>query len=260
MGKKVIRLTEKDLMKIVESVINEQGSADRMIDQKSKELTKGIVTDVDKANNKYKCIPEQFRYPVDVLIKKGYSKLWIKVALGIIGRESSFASGARYNVLSTLKQIANVVGYDSSLGPAQMTGSTAKELGIDTDDLFTNLGALDAAYRLVEKNFKEARKNKGYTEEPSRLGNKGTGNATLDIAIAAYNMGASVMGPWCESTDPERKKNNLKTKCSKIKKEDQVEVKNYLPNFHTERWDGVNITTHKYVEEVAGWIRKMNCF
>lgn len=259
MGKKVIRLTENDLMKIVESVINEQGSADRMIDQKSKELTKGIVTDVDKANNKYKCIPEQFRYPVDVLIKRGYSKLWIKVALGIIGRESSFASGTRYNVTNVLKQMANIVGYNSSLGPAQMKGSTAEDLGLDTDDLFTDLGALDAAYRLIKKNFNIAR-SKGYTEKPSNIGIKGTGNATLDIAIAAYNLGTSVTGPWCESTDPERKKKGLKTKCSKLKKEEQVEVKNYLPNFHTERWDGVDISSHGYVIEVASWVRKMNCF
>ena len=263
MSKKVIKLTETDLMNIVQSVINEQKPDHLMPGQPDNPSNpEGLVTkvanDIRIAKTKYKCVPEQFRYPVDVLINKGYSKLWIKVALGIIGRESSFASGARYEVTNVLKQIANIVGYNSSLGPAQMKGSTAEDLGIDPDDLFTDLGALDAAYRLIKKNFNMARA-KGYTEEPSNLGVKGTGNATLDIAIAAYNMGASVIGPWCESTDPERKSKGLKTKCSKLPEEDQVVVKNYIPNFTTERWDGVSITSHGYIKEVADWVRKMDC-
>jgi hypothetical protein len=37
-------------------------------------------------------------------------------------------------------------------------------------------------------------------------------------------------------------------------------VQNYIPNYKTERWDGVNISTHGYVEEVAGYYKKLNCF
>ena len=264
MGKKVIRLTESELYDIVNKVINEQKPDHLMVGQPDNPAnTAGAITKLniakEEAKSKYKCVPEQFRYPVDVLIERGYSKLWIKVALGIIGRESSFSSGARYNVTNFMKQIGSIVGYDTSLGPAQMKGSTAKDLGVSESDLFTDLGALDAAYRLIKRNFKEAR-NKGYDENKSNLGIKGTGNATLDIAIGSYNLGPKVMGPWCESIDPERKQKGLKTKCSKIPEEQQVPVKNYIPNFHTERWDGVNITTHGYILEVADWVRKMNCF
>ena len=213
---------------------------------------------IKNLQNKYKCLPKQFIYPFTILLKKNYDKMWLKVALGIIGRESSYASGTRYNVTNILKQMASVVGYNSSLGPAQMKGDTANDLGVDEKDLFTDFGALDAAYRLIKRNFNLAR-SKGYTEKPSNL-KGGTGNATLDIAIAAYNMGANkVMGPWCESVDPERIKKGLKTNCSKIKKDEQKVVNDYIPDFHTERWDGVNITSHGYIEEVANHVKKMTC-
>lgn len=215
----------------------------------------GYIKDLQ---NKYKCLPKQFIYPFTLLLKKNYNKMWLKIALGIIGRESSYASGTRYNVTNIFKQMANYVGYNSSLGPAQMKGSTAEELGLKESDLSTDIGALDAAYRLIKKNFNLARQ-KGYTNKPSNL-KGGTGNATLDIAIAAYNMGASkVMGPWCESVDPERIKEGLKTKCTKIPKSKQKIVVDYIPNFKTKRWDGVNISSHGYIREVANHVKKMNC-
>ena len=37
-------------------------------------------------------------------------------------------------------------------------------------------------------------------------------------------------------------------------------VKNYLPNFKTKRWDGVDISIHGYVTEVASRMRKFTCF
>lgn len=263
MSKKIIKLTESELYEIVNNIIKEQKPDHLMPGQPDNPSNvDGIVTkyrsDLKKSMTIYKCVPNQFAYPMMLLLDKGYNKMWLKCGLGIIGRESSFASGGRYAVTNSLKKIANIVGYDSSLGPAQMKGSTAEDLGIDPDDLFTDIGALDAAYRLIKRNFNLAR-SKGYTQEPSNLGSEGTGNATLDIAIASYNGGASYMGPWCESTDPKRKEKGYKDKCNKIPKDKQIIVKNYVPNYKTERWDGVNINTHGYVIEVAGWIRKMTC-
>jgi hypothetical protein len=267
MGKKIIKLTEKELYSIVETIIKEQKPDNLMPGQPDNPMnpdgyfTKQKVAQHNKIKNlqdKYKCLPKQFIYPFTLLLKKNYNKMWLKIALGIIGRESSYASGARYNVTNTLKQIASYVGYNSSLGPAQMKGSTAEDLGLKESDLFTDIGALDAAYRLIKKNFNLARQ-KGYTNKPSNL-KGGTGNATLDIAIAAYNMGASkVMGPWCESVDPERIKKGLKTKCTKIPKSKQKIVVDYIPNFKTERWDGVNISSHGYIREVADHVKKMTC-
>lgn len=268
MGKKIIRLTESELYDIVNKVVNEQKPDHLMPGQPDNPLNTDGNTklddwskafeEIEKLRTKYKCLPKQFIYPFSLLLKKKYDKMWLKIALGIIGRESSYASGTRYNVTNTLKHIASYVGYNSSLGPAQMKGTTAEDLGIKESDLFTDIGALDAAYRLIKKNFNLARQ-KGYTSNPSNL-KGGTGNATLDISIAAYNMGANkVMGPWCESVDPERIKKGLKTKCTKIPKDNQKVVVDYIPNFNTERWDGVNISSHGYIREVANHVRKMSC-
>jgi hypothetical protein len=37
-------------------------------------------------------------------------------------------------------------------------------------------------------------------------------------------------------------------------------VPNYLPNFKTKRLDGVNISSHGYIKEVAEKIKKYTCF
>ena len=37
-------------------------------------------------------------------------------------------------------------------------------------------------------------------------------------------------------------------------------VPNYLPNYKSERWDKVNITTHGYVKEVAQKMKMFGCF
>jgi hypothetical protein len=240
--------------------LNEQGSADFMVDRKSKELSSSVKKKHSESVQKYKCVNEKFANPVSILLEKGYNKEILKLALGIIGRESSFEEGLRYAVLNPVKELWAWFGGDTSVGPAQMKIDTAESLGLDLSDISSRLGALDGAYRKINRSIKLA-KRAGYTNEPSNLGNTGTGNAIYDIAIAAYNTGdGKVILDWCESKIPERKEKGLKNKCSdKFKSDTTKKVKNYIPNLTTTRDDAVNTTTHGYIKEVANTFKKTNC-
>ena len=215
--------------------------------------------EIKDLQSKYSCVNESFRLPLDILLKRKYNKNVLKLALGIIGRESSFASGLRYSVLDPHKAMAAWFGFDTSVGPGQMKTATAEELGLDLDYILTNLGALDGVYRYLFKSIKKAR-TEGYSSSPSNLGNGGTGNGLYDIAIASYNIGQANITKWCKSTDPERRKKGYKNKCKDIPSNKREIVKNYIPNFKTERWDGVETSTVGYIKEVAGYFKKFNCF
>ena len=240
--------------------LNEQGSADFMVDRKSKELSSSVNKKHSESVQKYKCVNEKFANPISILLEKGYNKEILKLALGIIGRESSFEEGLRYGVLDPVKELLAWFGVDTSVGPAQMKIDTAESLGLDLSDISSRLGALDGAYRKINRSINLA-KRAGYTNEPSNLGNTGTGNAIYDIAIAAYNTGdGKIILDWCESKIPERKEKGLKNKCSDTNKADTTKkVKNYIPNFTTKRMDGVSTQTHGYIKEVANTFKKTNC-
>ena len=130
-------------------------------------------------------------------------------------------------------------------------------------------------------NYATALKN-GYTTEPSSNFAQGTGNAALDIAIAGYNLGVSKITKYCKTNDPNIKKpcnlagktiteqsmfsggqggnvNKETPKGKTITVTNQV-VPNYLPNFKTKRLDGVSISSHGYVQEVASRYKKYTCF
>jgi len=232
--------------------LNEQNFKD-LID------TKFAFKKITDAQIKYNCVPKKFALPLAILIDKGYKKNFLKLALSIIGRESSFASGTRYSVLEPVKELAAFFGIDTSVGPAQMKGDTAEELGLNAPYLTTYLGALDGAYQKILRSINIAQ-SKGYTTQSSNLGNEGTGIAIYDIAIAAYNTGDSIITKWCESNVPERIKQGLKNECDSSEADKTKEVKNYVPNYNTERWDKVKITTHGYVKETAGYFKEFNCF
>ena len=241
--------------------LNEQGRMDFQVDQKSKQLASSVSEKNNEAIRKYGCVNDKFATSVSVLLDKGYNKNILKLALGIIGRESSFEEGLRYTVLNPVKELWSWLGGDTSVGPAQIKLDTAEDLGLSLSDISTRLGALDGAYRKLSRSIKIA-ESKGYTNEPSNLGNLGTGNGIYDAAIAAYNTGdGKIILDWCESKIPERKEKGLKNKCSDTNKADTTKkVKNYIPNFTTKRMDGVNTQTHGYIKEVANTFKKTNCF
>lgn len=222
---------------------------------KVKEETKQKIKSV---NEKYNCVNEDFRVPLDTLIEEGYDTDILKLSLGIIGRESTFASGLRYNTISPIKIIGAYLGADTSVGPAQMKTETAEELGLDLSYILTNVGALSGVYQYLHKSIKKAR-TEGYGETPSSIGDIGTGNAMYDISIASYNIGRTSITKWCDSKDTNRNLKNLKDKCNGQVDGKGEEVKNYIPNFKSERWDGVKTSTHGYIKEVAERFKGIKC-
>jgi hypothetical protein len=234
--------------------------------------------------DKYSCIIEPgFRPVIAKLISEGYNKTFLKAALGVVGRESSYSSGLRYNITSPLKIMASFFGSDTSIGPGQMKQSTAKDLKLK-ESITTIRGSLIAVYKYLQRSYQLAIASGYSTTKPSSNFSKGTGNAALDIAIASYNIGVGRIKKYCSTNDPKIKrscsdagklveqsvigapnmgvttqKSTPKVEKTKYKVSNKVAL-NYLPNFKTERWDGVNISTHGYVEEVSKNIKSFNCF
>ena len=261
---KIIKITEAQLKRIVDNHINEQTatltpspqqpitSLTTSVQSGTQQNTTSNNTLLSSVKKKYPCVPEDFALSYSFLIEqKKYNKQFVRAALSIIGRESSFASGKRYNILNVLKRLGTTVGIDTSIGPAQMKTSTAKEFGVDPT---TNTGALDAAYRYLVKYYNLAIKNGYDPNKPSTMGNEGTGNGALDIAIASYNAGFKIIEPWCKTSDP-----NVCKRCSEITSGAKIVVPNYIPNYKTERIDSVNTSTKGYVKEVAGYYKKFTC-
>ena len=205
-----------------------------------------------------KCIPKDFRFPVYKFkqLTPSYSPILLRASLGIIGRESSFASGTRYAVMSPIKIAINAIGKSTSIGPAQMTQQTQDWTGI-IGNLADKLVAIQASYAYLAKTYKLARKE-GYSNSPSINLKNGTGNSALDMAIASYNIGVGRIKRYCnKKVEDNKSEPGLKVQCDDPNAGEVVP--NYIPDFKTQRWDGVNTTTHGYVKEVADWYKKSKC-
>jgi hypothetical protein len=292
---RIIKLTESDIVKLVKKVLNEQWvyqsnkkggytlingpyqgieakklfpsyseqQYPKELDKNKNPIMKGGGPTPTIFTSKYQqtaCIPYLFRYAYFTLKKQNLNVNLLKAALGVIGRESSFGTGDRYKYLSPLKKLWAELGGDSSVGYAQITPSTAEDLGIPLEDLSTTLGALKAAYKVIEKNYGKA-VSVGYSyNKPSSNFNEGTGIAALDMAIATFNLGEGYITPYCETNDPK-----IKGKCTESKTDSGLQiyknkrVENYLPNYGETRVDKVNTTTHGYVKEVANNMKKFSC-
>lgn len=214
---------------------------------------------------KYKCLPVFYRNPTANLINKGYNKKLLKATLGIIGRESNFGSSLRFWGKNLLKLFGYKIG---SYGPAQIKKSTASAFGVK--DVTTIDGAIEAAYKYLNSNYQIAIKMGYSTNTPSSNYKNGTGDAALDIALVAYNRGASIIKKWCETTDPKIKRDcklagkhviiDFPDKSKKKVKVLNKPVSNYLPYLTTDRADTGLQTSWGYVKTVANWIKSFNCF
>lgn len=279
--KKVIKLTESDLIKIIKRVMVEQ--PDEKFDTP---YNKKMIKDFNKPTPlipipSLSCVPLAFQGALSELINQGNNKLLLKTSLGIIGRESDFGESNRYKLLSGLKALLAMVGVKASVGMGQIKPATAKKYGVTISELLTAMGTLKTIYNVLSDNYQLALKV-GYTSEPSSNFTKGTGNSALDIAIAAYNAGAAKIIKYCKTNNPKINKPcslagktieeqsvagaplngalyNSATPKTSITVTNQY-VPNYLPNFKTKRIDGVSITSHGYVKEVAESIKKYTCF
>jgi hypothetical protein len=282
-NKNIIKLTESDLINIIKKVLNEQSAIGAPNNGVSGQYKPKQIPVTPKS---FECVPKLFQVPVSDLKSKGYNPLFLKAALGVIGRESSFGSGNRFEYLNPLKTLWANLGGSTSVGYGQIKPETAEKYGIDVNDLNTALGSLTTVYNILMDNFKKARQI-GFNGSPSINIKDGTGNAALDMAIVAYNAGTGKIVKYCETSNP-----NIKRNCSfagKTIKESLKEqsvigapnygvskstsdtppkmivvfnkpVINYIPNFKTKRWDGVDISSHGYVQEVSKNIKKYNCF
>ena len=272
---KILIISESQLKFLTHSIIEEQsvvGAANygTTSSYDPNQKTQGDI-EIENAVRKHPCINRNFVAPYTFLLeKKKYNELILKTALGIIGRESHYASGTRYSTYGYAKEFLTLFGVDVSSGPAQMRVQTAKQLGINRDYLQSNLGALDAAYRYLIRSYNKA-KQVGYNSgQPSNVEN-GTGNGTLDIAIASYNIGPDNITKWCRTNDK-----NINAPCDspngkyqpypKDRKDYFLNVLtnqpilNYVPNRSTDKgYEGIHTKTHGYVQTVALELKKLNC-
>ena len=276
---KIIKLTESDLERIIKRVIKEQsviGAPNYGTQSGTYKPTTSVSTSL------LPCVPTAFKLSIKDLIKKNYNKLFLKACLGIIGRESDFGESNRYKFRNPLKTLYNALGGNASIGLAQVKPETAKQYGLDSDDLSMASGSLDITYRLLQDNYNKALKV-GYTTEPSVNLKNGTGNAALDMAISGHNLGGEKITKYCKTSNPKINKpcslagKTIKERDGSIelamnrKNQQQLRdsgtsitvtnqyVQNYIPNFKTERWDGVEITSHGYISEVAKRIKDYTC-
>jgi len=190
----------------------------------------------------YECAPENFRDAVNFAISnEKLNKTFVKHALGIIGRESSYGKmtkegssiiPSKYAIKSPAEYVYNSMDDDNplkkminwaatkwkgkggakwvpSMGLAQMTPDIAKKYGVDIDDLMTAAGSLVAATRYLSDNYNAL---SAYYDDnvPSNILKDGkliqnpysTGNARLDAAIASYNTGAQKYSKtFCTTND-----------------------------------------------------------
>ena len=161
--KKII-ITEDQLKTLVDYQLDEQGIITPMMPASVEKARGDGRTSLDLAKEKYPCIPPKFVLPYQYLLEdRKYDERFLKGALGIIGRESSFASGRRYNVLVLVKFFMSLLGSGHSVGPAQMSSDTSKDLGFNILEISTRTGALDAAYQYLSKLYKTAI-SRGYSE------------------------------------------------------------------------------------------------
>lgn len=219
--------------------------------------------------------------------------MFLKAAIGIMGRETSFTQlfhfdggpllTPRYlkknifNFLGNYKWFRSMKwgGKTGSYGPAQIQKGTwnslnmAQLFGMNEDQIFTIIGAGMGTIVNLSNNYKKA-KAAGYSS--SRATNTpGTGNGALDISIAGHNIGAPIK--WCKTNDKNyaapcdskdhKYKPFPKDKPNFVLTVLPLEIPNYIPNKKTEKYQSeyknVPLTTHGYVKEVAGYMSKYTC-
>lgn len=233
--KKVIKLNESDLIRIVKKVLEEQS----VIGAPNYGTTQLHPT---KETTFYGCVPGNLSLFVDYVMtnKKLLMKklnldsknliLLTKVSLGIIGRESKF--GNYTEGWDTFSETLRGIGLGSlvdwglkrkygnrqqSLGLGQFTKDTWKTYGLDK-----SIGDYNSSFNVINQGlgvlytlsnrYKKALSN-GLKTEPSTnpillkydVIDKinGTGNHALDMAILGHNMGeAATLYPYCKTNHP----------------------------------------------------------
>jgi hypothetical protein len=210
--KKQIFISELQLKNLVGSIIQEQ-------------MVKAAVDNTKLAapslnTKKYACLDNEKSMAVQYSIGHGIEPIFVKYALGILGRESDYGkiygayakkAAPEYimNKLSevvpgfrSLLQWAAKKRYDKenwvpSMGIAQMTPDVAEKYGINLEELMTLSGSLYAAsrylrdlYKITQKYYDIDQQSKIVYEKKLMLNPSSSGNAALDAAIMSYYLGS----------------------------------------------------------------------
>ena len=207
------------------------------------------VTDdllIEVWNPKYKCAGG-FSSAAEVATDtEKISPIFVRTALAILGRESSYGAMRReglvplpsryaikaapeyvYNLLTKNEKIASVLGnimrkvkgkenWVPSMGIAQMTPDVAEKYGVNLTELMTRTGSLVAAASYLRDiysqlgHFDENKSSMIATKNGIITNPNSTRNARLDATIISYNLGASKLkNRYCVTNSP-----NLLGPCS----------------------------------------------
>jgi hypothetical protein len=257
--KKVIKLTESDLFKIVKKIILEQTkfktntlkpeeqkkyaqgmnrmqqvSKQQPVTQNTPIKSQSVVKTYDLNLNKYTCTTPEISTAAVSVISEGFDPLYVKYAIGIIGRESDFGkvmgmygikAAPEYlmNKLSdTIPGFSEVLKYGAkkvfnkdnwvpSMGIAQMTPDIAKKYGVDLEELMSLSGSLLAVTKHLINLYEELTPYYD-SKSPSKIINQGqlidnpssSNNSVMDAAIMSYNLGSSrFKKKYCKTNNPE---------------------------------------------------------
>jgi hypothetical protein len=230
--RKVIKITESELLEIIEKIIHEQTGPG---------ITSNTKLDSTKKTVKgYSCVPENLKLFVDYVITNQSTlmkelnvdfptlTLLTKASIGIIGRESKFGqfieSSDVFSERLRSAGLGSIIDWGmkkiygpertQSLGIGQFTPSAWKKYGLDKsigdyDKSFNEISqGLGVLYSLTTR-YKKALSN-GLKTNPSvnpilsKYGIvkniNGTGNHALDMAILGHNMPEqSTIYPYCKT-------------------------------------------------------------
>jgi hypothetical protein len=220
--KKVITLTESDLVILIKRIVNENGVNKSLIFEEDSEklfnsLVKVIYDSRENTWNSSTKFITSNRQDIAILCmelvnwvkkNKSFDPNLLIATICIILRESKGTSFSFAHPKEIGGAIMNFFGGDSSQGYGQVKPSVAKSYGIDPSQFDSMYGSIDGVYRMLLKNYESAKKyysgnfitkniNGKYKKE-SALNN----DAALHMAIAVHNGGLGILGNWCETNLP----------------------------------------------------------
>lgn len=212
---KKIYITESQLNVLIDRVLVEQQS-------------------IFEAVGKYTCLDTEKSMAVQYSIAHGIEPIFVKYALGILGRESDYGKvygayakkAAPEYIMNKLSEV--VPGFKSmlqwgakvafdknnwvpSMGIAQMTPDVAKKYGVNLEQLMTLSGSLYAAARYLRDLYKITQKYYDINQQSKVIYNgkliinpSSSGNAALDAAIMSYNLGSGKFNKsYCSTNNTE---------------------------------------------------------
>lgn len=148
-----------------------------------------------------------------------YNPVLLKCAISGIFRESKGSLPQLLRPKELLGAIHNLFGGEHSQGYAQIQPNVAKQYGIDPMSLYSLRGSLEALYKMFLTNYNTAKKY--YSGNFVTIYKNGTlvkipalnRDAALHMAVATHNAGLGILGDWCETN-----LKNIANKCNITKR------------------------------------------